>query len=275
MNMDSTIHENGESRTAHAAEEARRERSTIEFPYMDLNAAIEVAKGIFQRCGPGDCQNDELAAQLELSPTSSGFRSRIAAARIFGLINSPRGSESVSLTDLGRRIIDTASAREAKAEAFLKVELFRTVYETFRGQQIPPPAALERQMRELGVSAKQTERARQLLERSAESAGFYESGRDRLVRPALGAHQPLSGAKHEAGKESSDSGGDGGGGNQSDEIDPIIKGLLARLPKSGEKWPRKKRELWLDLLRGSFDLIYEDEPANETRQDEQSNEDER
>jgi hypothetical protein len=41
-------------------------------------------------------------------------------------------------------------------------------------------------------------------------------------------------------------------------IDPIIRGLLARLPKSGNIWPEAERKLWLDLLAGSFKLIYKD-----------------
>jgi len=31
-------------------------------------------------------------------------------------------------------------------------------------------------------------------------------------------------------------------------FDPIIRGLLARLPKSGAVWPEAERKLWLDLL---------------------------
>jgi hypothetical protein len=38
-------------------------------------------------------------------------------------------------------------------------------------------------MAELGVSGKQTPRARQALQRSAEQAGFFRHGRDRLVHP--------------------------------------------------------------------------------------------
>lgn len=45
---------------------------------------------------------------------------------------------------------------------------------------------------------------------------------------------------------------------QASEIDPIIQGLLARLPKSGEVWPDVDRKLWLQLLEGSFKLIYKD-----------------
>jgi hypothetical protein len=42
------------------------------------------------------------------------------------------------------------------------------------------------------------------------------------------------------------------------EIDPIIQGLLGRLPKSGDVWPEADRKLWPDLLAGSFKLIYKD-----------------
>jgi hypothetical protein len=34
--------------------------------------------------------------------------------------------------------------------------------------------------------------------------------------------------------------------------------LLKRLPKSGEVWPEGQRKLWLELLAGSFKLIYQD-----------------
>jgi hypothetical protein len=50
----------------------------------------------------------------------------------------------------------------------------------------------------------------------------------------------------------------GGGGGGGAVIDPIIQGLLARLPKSGDVWPEEQRKLWLQLLEGSFRLIYKD-----------------
>jgi hypothetical protein len=35
-------------------------------------------------------------------------------------------------------------------------------------------------------------------------------------------------------------------------------GLLSRLPKTGDVWPETDRKLWLQLLEGSFKLIYRD-----------------
>lgn len=50
----------------------------------------------------------------------------------------------------------------------------------------------------------------------------------------------------------------GGGGGDPPEIDPIIQGLLSRLPRSGDVWPEADRKLWLELLEGSFRLNYKD-----------------
>jgi hypothetical protein len=60
-----------------------------------------------------------------------------------------------------------------------------------------------------------------------------------------------------AGAQERDLGGSGGGG-EPPAIDPIIQGLLSRLPKSGDVWPEADRKLWLQLLEGSFKLIYKD-----------------
>jgi len=41
---------------------------------------------------------------------------------------------------------------------------------------------------------------------------------------------------------------------------------LKRLPKSGATRPKSQRKLWLQLLEGSFDLIYEDEELASCRE---------
>ena len=61
------------------------------------------------------------------------------------------------------------------------------------------------------------------------------------------------------GRGDSKDGNKGGGRSGPPEIDPIIRGLLVRLPKSGEVWPEAERELWLQLLEGSLRLIHKDQ----------------
>lgn len=237
-------------------------RSTISFPYMALNDAVKLAEAIHGNVGLGECDDDQLAAWTSQSIKSSGFRVQIAAARLFGIITSP-STGRYRLTDLGSAIVDPAQTREARATAFLNVPLYRAVFDKYRGGVLPgQPAAMERELVSLGVSEKVKDRARQVFERSAEQAGFFAHGRNRLVMPGIAARQPDAALPPDLDADvPGDTKGGVGGGGDNTGVDPIIAGLLKRLPKSGEKWPKAQRKLWLQLLEGSFDLIYDDDGA--------------
>lgn len=74
----------------------------------------------------------------------------------------------------------------ARAEAFLSPELYSRMYEQHKGNALPPPAAIERQMEQLGVSPKQKDRARQVFMKSATYAGFVDPGSGRFIKPGNG-----------------------------------------------------------------------------------------
>ncbi|MBO6604035.1 MAG: hypothetical protein JJ938_15695 [Roseicyclus sp.] len=257
-----------DAENAPEAQENRREKSTIAFPYMDLTAATEVAQGIFDRNGGGTVQSDELAAQLKLKATSSGFRTRIATAKLFGFIESERGVDAINLTDAGLHVVSRDHVRKAKADAFLRIPLFKEVYEAYKGTNLPPAAALQRRMQEMGVAPKQSERARQILERSAEDAGYFESGRDRLVRPAnmdsgghvdsgSGSTPPLPPPSPNDNDNKGGNGGSSGNGGGSGTVHPAIEGILQLLPRDGEKWPVRQRAKWLSSMNNVLELVYD------------------
>jgi hypothetical protein len=157
-----------------------RQRSTIGFPYMDLASSIELAQAIFENVGGGECDDTQLAAWSGQSSKSSTFRVQVYAARLFGVLSGEASRHT--LTDLGLALVDQQRSREAKIKAFLSVPLYSAIFNKFNGTQLPPAAALEREMVALGVAPKQKERARQVFDRSADQAGFFAHGRDRLVR---------------------------------------------------------------------------------------------
>ena len=117
---------------ADEAEQARQ-RSTIGFPYMDLNSAIELVNAIHSNVGLGDCDDDQLAAWTDQSVKSSGFRLQIATARMFGVIEGQKHK----LTEIGRMIVDPAQARDGKSRAFLNVPLYKAVFDKYRGGSAP------------------------------------------------------------------------------------------------------------------------------------------
>lgn len=231
----------------------RRQRSTIDFPYLSLEIAEEVAAAVYERCGHSLCEIDELAAQLKQN-ISGAFRQKVAAARTFGLV-AREGRGTFALTDVGKKIVVDETAAEGRIEAFLSVPLYAAIFERYRGHALPPSRALERDMESLGVATKQTDKARQAFERSAQYSGFFDAGRDRLVRPrAELIEQPQEGNERQKVEGTDDNASEG----VTPSVDPIIQGLLARLPKTGAIWPENERKLWLALLEGSFKLIYED-----------------
>ena len=237
----------------------KREQSTIAFPYLDLDSAVEVAQAVYARSGYGSCDLDELAAEMG-QVISGAFRLKTGTAKIFDVIDKD-GRSSVKLTDLGKQIISGDTLRAAKVEAFMRVPLYLAVYEQYKGRKLPPMKALEREMAKLGVAVKQADKARQAFERSARQAGFFEAGDDRLVRPKI---EPLA-------KIDGDDGGDDAGhrGREQDHErqrrkdddnggpqDPLIVGLVKRLPNAGSNWSADARAAWLRLATSIFDVVY-------------------
>jgi hypothetical protein len=110
------------------------------------------------------------------------------------------------------------------------------------------------------VGVERGHRARQTFTKSATYAGFIDPGTGRFVKPGNLGAPPRDEAPHPPVRDV-DYGGNGGGDPPA--IDPIIAGLLKRLPKSGAQWPKAQRKLWLQLLEGSFDLIYQDSEAKQ------------
>lgn len=98
------------------------------FPKYPLEDAVMVARAAYQQ-GKA-CKLSTLAAALNYTPSTGTFKQKKAAATWFGLIEI-RDDETVTATDLARSIIsplDDAEQTRARAQAFLKYELFSRFY---------------------------------------------------------------------------------------------------------------------------------------------------
>lgn len=230
----------------------KREQSSIAFPYMDLEAAIMVARAIVTNGGGGHTR-DQLAGAMGQSPLSGAFIMKLSAARQFGLVDLVDGK--FKLTDLGFSIVDKNEIREkaARVQAFLTIDLYRKIYEEFKGKQLPPrPLGLEQTFVQMGVSQKQKTNARLAFDRSAKQAGFTALDPDRLIEPMVGgsnANRPSAtpGKSERPGSFA---------GSGSAHLDPLIVGLLDRLPTPGSAWSEDKRRKWLQTLEANLEMIY-------------------
>jgi hypothetical protein len=247
------MNEAAQKKELEVVEEGGRERSTIGFPYLDLEDAIEIAKGV-HTVGGSTCQWEQLAAQLGQSATGGGFRARVQTAKMYGLLTYDRGT--VTLSPLGTRICDPEQEKGARAESFLTVPLYKAVYEQFKGGTLPPPSGLETAMVQLGVSQKQKEKARQVFHRSATQAGFFAYGTNKLVMPSLKASAAASPAvvegesELETEKKKEE--------REEERRHPLIEGLLKELPPPQSEWTTEDRKKWLEMASTIFNVIYKD-----------------
>jgi uncharacterized membrane protein YgcG len=180
------------------------------------------------------------------------------------------------LTELGFAITDAGREKPARADAFLKVPLYRKVYEEFRNKQLPPrPVALEHALVGFGVAVKQKDKARRAFDQSAQQAGYFDhGGRDRLIRPPVAslspgiesAETPRPDAEPQTdfgggggGSAGGGGGGSWGGGGMAPRVGrmhPFIQGLLDTLPEPNTNWAEEGRAKWLQAAANIFDLMY-------------------
>lgn len=233
------------------SDDGRRERSTIEFPYTNLEDAEEAAKAIFKEAGTTELTTVQTASALDMSAASSGFRVRLSALRMFGLVEGD--SQRVSLSDLGRAIAEPHTAERARVDAFMRVPLYRAIVAQHDGHTLPPAAAFQREIIGLGVAAKAAERARQVFDRSARHAGFTKAGTDRFVTPIVaGRERGAEGDTQQSRETERRSSGDDGG----DGVDPVILALVKKIPPTGTQWPLEEQVQLLQMLAMSFHMTY-------------------
>ncbi len=234
-------------------EKRTRERSAIAFPYNDLDDVVKVAEAIHQ-IGGSQARLEQIVKPLNHDNISSGaFRLKLSAARMFGLIEFE--GQQARLTDLGRRIVQSDTTADARAEAFLRVPLYREIYGKYSGFSLPHDVGLESELESLGVSQKSKAKARQVFQRSAREAGFFAHGKDRLVSPIGAPATKLTPPTQEDSFSSSQDariGGTSGGGTNGDgsyHKHPLMVEYLKTMPPLKSEWEEPALDEWLDTFK--------------------------
>jgi hypothetical protein len=118
-----------------------------------------------------------VAAALSYSGTRNGaFLTRLANARLFGLVSGRSGQ--VILSERGRRCLspDAAVARAARAEACLGVPLFRAVLDHYADTALPGPSELAQVLQDaFGESSTRAMTTARALADSAHQAGLVST----------------------------------------------------------------------------------------------------
>ncbi|MCY3643988.1 MAG: hypothetical protein OXG41_10435 [Acidimicrobiaceae bacterium] len=215
----------------------------LSFPYRNLADVITLITRMHSAVGP-ECSIGDLAGAVEMSVKSSSFRLRLASASTFGLVKSRRGR--VELTELGKAAVDPSSREAALVDAFLTVPLYERLYQTFQGGVLPDGPGLDRQIQTLGVTANTAAKARRAMLQSARTAGFFNTGSNRLVRPKVAqTPEPVSSGPVSSGPVSSTT--------ASKQAHPYLQALWDILPDPDEP---DEPDLWFELFERTFKKVY-------------------
>ena len=225
---------------------AKRVRSTISFPYIAMGSCLEVAEAMHE-IGGDACEWNQIAAHMKVAAQGGAFRQKMLATKTFGIIEY--SGQDVQLTKLGQHCIDERTSKGARVDAFLRVPLFAALFGRFDGVKLPPHAAIQRTMQELGVAPKQTAKARQSFIRSAREAGFFDLNPDRLTKPPV--DQDDNDPDDPPKKKKTN-----GGGDEPPPNSPLITALLAQMPPPKDGWPKEQCLVWLRTLLLSISMIY-------------------
>jgi hypothetical protein len=186
----------------------------------DLADSVGAAKAVHEK-GGGAASFDHLAAFLGYKSANNGaFINRVAAAKLFGLLDGPR--TRIVITQRAQTVlmpVTAADHKQALVDAFLDVPLYKAIYKEYHGKDLPPEFGLKNAFRTMfGVTPQRTDPAYRAFMNSAETAGFFEvkGSKTQLLMPMVQAGTPKPPAPNEedsAGSGDPDGrhGGNGGG----------------------------------------------------------------
>lgn len=196
------------------SQKQRRPRTAVRYPRYSLADSVTAAKAIHEQ-GGGVASPDRLAAFLGYSSTRNGaYLNRVAAGRLFGVITD-KGRDMV-ITPLAQKVLMPVypdQAVEALVEAFFNVPLFKQIYETYSGKELPPEFGMKNLLRsQYGLTAEQSDVAYRVLMDSAEEGRLFATRgtRTHLIIPQTSVRPPET-TERPATTTPATSGGDGTG----------------------------------------------------------------
>jgi predicted nucleotide-binding protein len=165
-----------------AAKEQRTYVSQADVPSGSLEKALRIPVAIGDNYGYKPTSPLQVAKALDVLPTSSGFKMLTGAAIAYGLTNGGYNAESISITQLGLRIVrPTAEGDDlaAKREALLRPRIIREFLQKYDGAPVPKDSIGQNVLLELGVPQERAEDVLKLILESAEAVGFLQTIKER------------------------------------------------------------------------------------------------
>lgn len=110
------------------------------FPAETLEEAAKIPKLIRQLNGGNPWPPEEVARALDLAPKANRMWYLSASARDYGFTTGTRDTDFIALDTVGHNLVYAASPeeeRQALRTAFFNIEVFKSVYDYYKGTGLP------------------------------------------------------------------------------------------------------------------------------------------
>lgn len=171
----------------------RKKISQADIPSMSLEKALRVPHALAESYGSDPTRPIDVAAAVNMTPSSGPFRAMCGAALGYGLTEGGPNAPVISLQPLGRRIVsptEVGDDRKALRDAALKPTIAQRFYSKYDGSPLPPRNIAQNVLATFDVPADRTSAVFDLLIENARFAGFLKRIKD---KDYIDTGSPISG----------------------------------------------------------------------------------
>jgi predicted nucleotide-binding protein len=168
--------------TQAAGSKKRTYVSQADVPRVSLPQALRVPRALADHYGKKPARPLDIAAALEMSPTSGSFRDLCGAAIGYGLTEGGPNASAISLTQLGQRIVapleEGEDHRSLRAAALIPT-VEKNFLEKYDGSPLPAEKIGCNVLETMSVPADAAQRVLNLIIENARSVGFLKVIKDK------------------------------------------------------------------------------------------------
>lgn len=149
--------------------------SQADIPNLSLEQSLRIARSIWDNFAGKGAAPHNVALALNLSPTSGGWRNLCGASMAYGLTDGGYNASSITLTELGRRVVaPTREGDDAAAlqEAALRPRLPREFFTQYDRAKFPRDDIAANVLVGYGMPKERAEDLVSLLKANGEFVGF-------------------------------------------------------------------------------------------------------
>lgn len=144
-------------------------------PAYSLEHAMRVPVAVFENYAGGPTKPIDVAAAMDLLPTSSQFRMLTGSAIAYGLTEGGAQSQEIALTDLANKILQPLEEGidlDAKRESLLKPRIIGEFLTKYNGSPIPKDQIAQNVLISMGVPNERASDVLALILEGAEGLGL-------------------------------------------------------------------------------------------------------